>query len=129
MLALAQRLFCAAALVDETRVLKCGRGVIRRHGKQQLVDLGGKVGAIAHRSDQTALGIDPDGNDNTAARPRAAANVGNDFLTRKLADGGEVAFEPFRKCLPCVPPRDFDCGAPVGVAQTHKSEIQVQRSD
>jgi hypothetical protein len=28
-----------------------------------------------------------------------------------------------------VPARDFDCGAPFGIAQAHKGEIQLQRSD
>src|SRR3989441_11167736 len=124
---------CASAnslpLVDEPCVLKRRRGMIRSHGKQQLVDLGREVGAITRRSDEAALGIDTDGNDNALAWRHADANVGNDFLARTLADAGEVMFEPFRKCFPGVPRRGFDCGTAGGIAQTHKSEIEAQRSD
>ena len=115
-------------LVAQTRVLKRCRSVVGRHGKQQLVNLAGKVGASARRSDQTTLGIDANGNDNTAAWLRAA-KVRNDFLTRKLAHAAHVDLQPFGESFPRVPPRRFDCGAPFGIAQTHKSEIQVQRSD
>jgi hypothetical protein len=54
--------------------------VIRSHGKQQLVNLGGKVGATARRSDQASFGIDTNGNDNTAAW-LSAAEVRYDLLT------------------------------------------------
>ncbi len=97
MLALAQRFFCAAALMKEAGALKCCCGVICRHGQQQLVDLVGEVGATARGSNQTAPGTDTDGNDNAAARLRAPANVGNDFPIRNPADDSEVTLEPFRK--------------------------------
>ena len=95
-------------------------------GEQQLVDFGRKVGAITGRGNHTALGIDADGNDDAAAALRAAANLADDFPTRQPGVDGEIFLQPFRKCLPCASPRDFDRGAPVGIAQTHKSEVEVQ---
>jgi hypothetical protein len=86
---LAELFLRAAPLMDEAGALECCRSVIRSHGKQQLVNLSGKVSAITRRSHQTALGIYTDGNDNTAAWFHAA-NVGNDFLARKLPEGGKV---------------------------------------
>ena len=66
----AKLFFGSRALVDEACALKCCRSVIRGKAKQQLVNLRGKVDAITGRSNHTALGIDTDGNDNTAARLR-----------------------------------------------------------
>src|SRR3954469_4935283 len=76
----AKLFFHPCALVDEAYALKCCRRVIRSDGKQQLVNLSRKVGAITGRSNHTAIGIDTDGNDNTAAWLHAAADVGNDLL-------------------------------------------------
>jgi len=45
--------FRSLPFVDEACVLKRRRGVIRSHGKQQLVDLGRKVGAITRRSEKS----------------------------------------------------------------------------
>src|SRR5262245_54706690 len=128
-LADAKRFFCAAAIVDETRVLKCYCTLIRSHRKQKLVKLGGKVFATARRSNQTGFGIDPNRNDNTTAWFRVAANVRNDLHTCKLAHGCAVALQPFRKYFPCIAARDFEFGPSVRRTQTHKSEIEVQRSD
>jgi hypothetical protein len=114
--------------VAQACVLKGCRCVIGSHGKQQLINLAGKVGASACRSDQASLGIDANRNDNPAAWLRAA-KVSNDFLTRKLAEAALLSSEPFGECFPCVPPRDFDCGTSFRIAHTHKGEIQVQRSD
>src|SRR5262245_2765212 len=125
---LAEFFLRAAALMDEARALECCRGVIRSHRKQQLVNLGGKVGAITRRSYQTALGIYTDGNDNTAAWLHAA-NVGNDFLTRKLPEDGKVMLQPFGKSYPSIPPRHVDGSTAVGIAQANEGEIEVQRSD
>src|SRR6202158_5997440 len=112
----------------QARVLKRCGGVIGSNGKEQLVNLARKVGASGRRSDQASLGIEANGNDDTAAWLRAA-KVGNDFLTRKLADNAWVSLQPFGECFPCVPSHHFDCAAPFGIAQTHKGEIQLQRSD
>src|SRR5216683_6435073 len=60
LLALAYCFLGAAVIMDEACRPKCCCGMIRRHGKQQLVNFGGKVGAITRRSDQTALGSDAD---------------------------------------------------------------------
>ncbi len=105
---------------------KCRCGMIRGYGEQQLVNLGGKVGVITGRRNQTALGIDADRDDNTAAFLRAIANVANDFPARQTAVDGEMILQPFRKRLPCASPRDFDRGTSGGIAQTHKSEVEVQ---
>ena len=126
LLALAYRFLGAAVIVEEACRPKCRCGMIRRHGKQQLVNLGRKVSVITCRRDQAALGIDADGNDNTAASLRVIADIANDFPARQAAIDGEMILQPFRKCLPCASPRDFDRGAPVGIAQTHKSEVEVQ---
>ena len=91
-----------------------------------LVNFGRKVGAITRRRNQTALGSDADGDDNAAAALRATSNVANDFPARQVAVDGEMMLQPFRKCLPCGSPRDFDRGTPVGITQTHKSEVEVQ---
>ena len=64
--------------------LERGRGVIRRHGKQQLVNFAGEVGTSARRSDQATLGVDANGDDNTTAWLRVT-NVSSDFPRRKLA--------------------------------------------
>src|SRR6202030_3008041 len=72
------------------------------------------------------LGIDADGNDNTAASLRATTNIANDFAARQAAVDSEMILQPFQKCWPCASPRDFDRGASVGIAQTHKSEVEVQ---
>src|SRR5207237_10529585 len=109
------------------RVLEPSTSVVGSHRKLHLLNLAGKVGASARRSDQTTLRIDANGNDKTAAW-LPAAKVRNDFLTRKLAHAAHVDLQPFGESFPRVPPRLFDCGAPFGIAQTHKSEIQVQRS-
>ena len=60
---------------------------------------------------------------------RAAASVANDLPLRQAAVDGEILLQPFRKSLPCASARDFDRGATVGIAQTHKSEVKVQRVD
>src|ERR1700674_4952320 len=125
---LTEFLHLRAEFVAQTRVLKRCGGVIGSHGKEQLVNLARKVGASGRRSDQASLGIEANGNDDTAAWLRAA-KVGNDFLTRKLPDNAWVSLQPFGECFPCVPPHHFDCAAPSGIAQTHKGEIQLQRSD
>src|SRR3984893_7433953 len=126
LLALAYRFLGAAVIVEEAcRPKRCCR-MIRRHGKQQLVNLGRKLGVITCRRNQTALGSDADGDDNTAALLRATANVANDFPVRQAAVEGEMTLQPFRECLPCASPRDFDRGAPVGITQTHKNEVEVQ---
>src|SRR4051812_44668963 len=72
--------FRPPALVEQAGALKCSRSVIRSEGKQQLVDLGREVETLAGRSNQTALGVDADGNDHTAAWLHAA-DIGNDLLT------------------------------------------------
>jgi hypothetical protein len=62
-------------ILDEVCHPKCRRSVISRHGEQQLVDLAGKVAAITRRANQTEPGIDADGHDNAASRPRAMADA------------------------------------------------------
>src|SRR5260370_7445173 len=58
---------------------KCGSSMIGGHGEQHLVNFGRKVGAITRRSNQTALGIDANGDYNPAALLCATANVANDL--------------------------------------------------
>src|SRR5205823_10698278 len=67
LLALAYRFLGAAVMVEEASCPKCCCGMIRRYGEQQLVNFGRKVGVITRRRNQTALGINADGDDNTAA--------------------------------------------------------------
>jgi hypothetical protein len=77
----AKLVFSLPALVDEACAPKCCCGVIRGDGKQHQVNLGRKVGATAGRRNETALGIDTDGNDSGAAWLHAAADVRNDLLS------------------------------------------------
>src|SRR5437763_3397083 len=100
--------------------------MIGGHGEQQLIDFGGKVNAITRSSNQTALGIDADGDDNAAASRRATVDVANDFATRQEAVEGDILLQPFRKFAPSASPRDFDRGTAVGIAQTHKNEVEIQ---
>jgi hypothetical protein len=113
-------------IVEEACHPKCRRGMVRRHGEQQLVDFAGKVRVMTRRCNQTALGIDADGNDNAAASLRATTDVANDFPARQAVIVGKILLQPFRKRVPCASSRDFDSGTPVGIAQTHKSEVEVQ---
>jgi hypothetical protein len=76
----AKLFFDPGALVDQAGALECCRSVIRGKAKQELINLRGKVDAITGRSNQTTLGIDTDGNDNTAAWLDAAVVVENDLL-------------------------------------------------
>src|SRR6267143_6029577 len=126
LLALAYRFLDASVIVEEACCPKCCCGMIRGHREQQLVNFGRKIGAITRRRNQTALGSDADGDDNAAAALRATSNVANDFPARQVAVDDEMMLQPFRKCLPCGSPRDFDRGTPVGITQTHKSEVEVQ---
>ena len=112
-------------IVDEAGHPKCRRGVISRHGEQQLVDFARKVGTIARRRDQTAFGIDADGNDNAATFLRAIADVANDLPARQAAALGEVVLQPFRKSRPCAALRDLDRGLRAGIAQAHKGEVKA----
>src|SRR6266566_7004655 len=67
LLTLPYRFLGAAVIVDEACCPKCCCGMIRGYGEQQLVNFGGKVGAITRRRNQTAFGSDADGDDYTAA--------------------------------------------------------------
>src|SRR5216683_2013253 len=118
LLALAYRFLGAAVILDEACRPKCCCGMIRGHGEQQLVNFGRKVGVITCCCNHTPLGIDPDGNDNTAASLCAIADVANNFRARQSAVDGEVILQPFGKCLPSASSRDFDGGTSVGIAQT-----------
>ena len=82
--------------MDEARVLKCCGSVIRSKGKQELVDIGGKINAITGRGNHPTLGIETDGNDNAAAWFDAAASVGNDHFTGELTTLIEMTFQPSR---------------------------------
>ena len=53
--------------------------MIRSQAEQELVNLRGKADATTGRGNDTALGIDTDRNDNTAAWPGTAVDVGNDL--------------------------------------------------
>ncbi len=129
MLVIAQRVLDPAQLVDKARVPKCCRSVIRGHGKQLLINLVGKIGAITRRSNETAFAVDTDRNYDPAARLFDPAHLGHDFLLRNVTGHSEALLQPFRKCLPSVPPHHLDGLARRGIAQTHKGEIQLQRSD
>src|SRR5437763_10466347 len=101
LLALAYRFLGAAAIIEEASRPKCCCSMIRRHGEQHLVNFGGKVGAITSRGNQTALAIDADRDDNTAASLRVIANVANDFPARQASVDREMILQPFRKGLRC----------------------------
>src|SRR5580700_1468348 len=77
----AKLLFSPGALAGQGGVLKGGRSAIRSQAEQELVDLRGKAHAITGRDNDTALGIDTDGNGNTAAGPGTAVDVGNGLNT------------------------------------------------
>ena len=64
---LAKLLFSPGALADEGGALKGRRSVIRGKAEHEPVDLGGKADATTGRGNDAALGIDTDGNGNTAA--------------------------------------------------------------
>ena len=126
LLALAYRFLGAAVSVEEACRPECRCGMIRSYGEQQLVDFGRKLSAITGRRNQTALSSDADGDDDTAASLRAITNVANDFPARQASIDGEMIPQPLRKCLPCASPRDFDGHVSAGIAQTHKSKVEVQ---
>src|SRR6266446_6418196 len=105
---------------------KCGSSMIGGHGEQHLVNFSRKVGAITRRRNQTPLGIDANGDDNTAALLRATANVANDFAVRQAAVDSEMVPQPFRECWPGASPCNFDRGAHARITQTHKGEVEVQ---
>src|SRR6202162_1092544 len=125
----AQRFLRAAQLVDQECVLKCCCGIIRSHGKQLLIDLVGKIGTITRRRNKTALTVYSNRNYNTAAGFLDPANIGHDFRSRDLTEPDEAFLQPFGKSLPAVTPYHLDRLAPYRIAQTHKSEIQLERSD
>src|SRR5258708_37981789 len=105
---------------------KCRCGLIRGYGEQQLVHFVGKVGVITRCCNQPPLCSDADRDHNTAALLRAVADVADDFAMRQAAVGSEMALQPFRECLPCASPPDFDRSAPGRITQTHKREVEVQ---
>src|SRR5713101_1237553 len=126
---IAQRFLHAAQLTYKACVLKCYRGIIRRHGKQLLINLVGKIGPITRRSNETALAVDTDRNHYTAEGFVGTANLVHYFIARNLARNGEPLLQPFRKCIPSVAADSLDSMAPCGIAQTHKGEIKLQRFD
>ena len=75
----AKLLFSLRALAGQGGGLKGRRGTIRSQAEQELVDLCGKADATAGRDNDTALGVDTDGNGNTAAGPGTAVDVRNDL--------------------------------------------------
>src|SRR5260370_964452 len=52
-----------------------------------------------------------------------------EWLENHLAALGEVNFQPFRKCLPCLSPRDVDFASDTGNAQANENEIKLQQVD
>src|SRR5260370_2915670 len=109
--------------------MKCCRGVSRSYGKQLLINLVGEIRASGRRGNEPAFAVDTDRNHDTAAGFLAPANVTHDFLPRNLAEHSDVLLQPLRKCLPRIPPRHLDHPTACGIAQTHKSEIQLERFD
>ena len=81
---------------------------------------------MTRRCNQPPLGSNTDGDNDTAAFLHAIADVADDFTVRYAAIDGEMTLQPFRECWPRASPRDFDRSAPVGIAQTHKREVEVQ---
>src|SRR6266446_194786 len=122
----AQRLLGGTELIDEACVLKCCCGIIRSHGKQLLIDLVGKIGAITRSSNETAFAVDTNRNHDTAAGFLDPVDIGHNFLPRNLTEHSEVLLQPFLKCLPRIPPRHLDHLTPCGIAQSDKSEIQLE---
>src|SRR5260370_964450 len=47
-----------------------------------------------------------------------------EWLEIHLAESGQMIFQPFRKCLPCLSPRDVDCASDTGNAQANENEIK-----
>src|SRR5256712_13169519 len=102
--------------MDEACALECRCGVIRSHGEEKLVGLGGKIAPITCDGNQPTDGIDTDRHDETAARLQTAADVGNDLLSRSVADGSEVTGKPLGKCFPRIAAREGDGRTAVGNA-------------
>src|ERR1700688_3017510 len=125
----AQRFLRAAQLIDKECVLKCCCGIIRSHGKQLLIDLVGKIGAITRHRNETPLAIYANGNYNSAAGFLDPTNIGHDFRPRNLNERSETLLQPFRESLPAVSRYHLDRRGPCGIAQAHKSEIQLERSN
>jgi hypothetical protein len=63
----------------ETLVLEGCRGVIRSKIDQKLISLRWEPGPATGRGNHPALGIDPDGNDKSAAGADTAVDVRNDL--------------------------------------------------
>jgi hypothetical protein len=124
---LPQSVFCPLPLVYQTRVLKGSRGVIRRYGNEELVNLGGKVGATAGGGNQSPFPTDADRNEHTVTPLRILVVVGNDLLAQKVARG-EPAVQPVRECRRRPSSCHFDGGATIRIAQSNENEIQLQRS-
>ena len=89
---------------------------------------GWEIGEITRRH-ETALAVSSNRNYNTAAGFLDPANVGRDFRSRDLSEPDKTLLQPFGKSLPAVPPYDLDRLVPSWIAQTHKREIQLERSD
>src|SRR5712672_3467709 len=128
-LAVAQRSLGASVILDEACHPKCRRGMIGRHGEQELVDFPGKVGAITRRANQTELGIDADGNDNAATRSRAVADAWDTFVVQERTALGEARPQPFQKRRPWFSSRSLDGGSVFRIAQPHEGGIHIQRID
>ena len=126
---LAELLFSPRALVDEGGVLKGRRSVIRGQAEQEPVDLRGKADAIRGRGNDAALGIDTDRDDNTAAWPGTAVDVGNDLNSGEPAALGKMTFQPGRKRLPCRAPHDVNCVSGTGNGQANEHKFKVQQFD
>ena len=118
-----------AVIVDEACHPKCCCGVISRHREQQLVDFARKVRAITRSCNQASFGVDANRDDDAATSLRVTTEVANGFPARQATVVGKLLLQPFRKCRPSASSCDFNCGAPVGIAQPHKCEVETQCID
>ena len=99
-----------------------------QRGEAGSMNVRGKVDATTGCSNHTALGIDAEGDDNTATRLDAATDVGNDAYLRT----GRSRRDDF----PAIPGNVFHASPPRGVddasdtrnAQTNENEIKLQQA-
>jgi hypothetical protein len=117
------------ALLDETRVLECRRGLIRRKGQQQLIRRGWELAVSTGCGDHTPLTADTYADGNPAARLCAVADVGNDLSAGGRRARGAMTFQPFRKPRPRLPARDLDRSSAIGIAQAHERKVELQQVD
>jgi hypothetical protein len=113
--------------VDEACALKRRRGLIRRQGQQQLVDLRGEVGAFGRRRNHPAFGIHADRDDDRAQSLPRVAGFADDLLPREGDACIEVALEPLRKRPPGGSAHGVDRAGAARSPQADEDEVELQQ--